>query len=300
MSLIIGSILLFNSCIYEDPFAKLPTGDLYPTCSGIKVKHTYYALDYNSEHKQANWVYYQLKERGTKVVDRKGCKFSVDPKLKTDYATPDDYRNSGYDRGHLCPAGDMAFDKQAMYETFYMSNISPQDSRFNRGIWQRLEGALRKRGQKETLYVVTGPIFKENKGKIGSGVTIPGYFYKVIYSPAKLQMMGYVIPNKESREHISNFIVSVDSVEVLTGIDFFPQLPDDIERVIEADTASHLELLLPKIEFKKASKQQQLIAVVGVTVLFLLVIILIKWSTKGEKRKEKGKRKVRGRKGKRK
>lgn len=94
----------------------------------------------------------------------------------------------------------MSFNAKAMSETFYMSNMSPQVPMFNRGIWKELEEHVRNRARKEKLYVVTGPIFKSNKGAIGKGkVTVPGYYYKLFYSPSKQQMIAYVLPNEESK-----------------------------------------------------------------------------------------------------
>ena len=133
--------------------------------------------------------------------------FRVDPKISRWSATPDDYKRSGYDRGHLCPAADMSFNAKAMSETFYMSNMSPQVPMFNRGIWKELEEHVRNRARKEKLYVVTGPIFKSNKGSIGKGkVTVPGYYYKLFYSPSKQQMIAYVLPNEESKRPLISFL----------------------------------------------------------------------------------------------
>ncbi len=150
-------------------------------------------------------------------------------------AKPSDYVKSGYDRGHLCPAGDMTQSVEAMSETFYMSNMSPQVPGFNRGIWKSLEEQVRKWGKEEQIHVVTGPVFENEKGKIGeSRVTIPGYYYKVIYSPVRKQMIAFVLPNEKSNKKFTDHIVSVDSVENFTGIDFFVHLPDTLENRLEA------------------------------------------------------------------
>ena len=160
---------------------------------GIRVDYKYYCLGFNKEHKQANWVYYELGSANLTGKASRKNDFRVDPKISRWSATPDDYKRSGYDRGHLCPAADMSFNAKAMSETFYMSNMSPQVPMFNRGIWKELEEHVRNRARKEKLYVVTGPIFKSNKGAIGKGkVTVPGYYYKLFYSPAKQQMIAYV------------------------------------------------------------------------------------------------------------
>lgn len=262
-----------------------------PSGAGIKVKHAFYSLGFDTIHRQANWVYYELKSRGNRAVGREND-FRVDPQLNLFSATPDDYKRSGYDRGHLCPAADMAFDKKAMSETFYMSNMSPQVPAFNRGIWKRLEDLLRKRGRKELLYVVTGPVFKENKGHIGKNkVTVPGYYYKLFYAPASQQMIAYLLPNAGSDQPLKDFAVSVDRIEALTGIDFFPQLPDEIEKLLEADTAAHPELVSGLKRGGKPGKREQAVLVVVTVVLFVALQFFIR--KKGRKRKGRRKKKKR-------
>ena len=180
-----------------------------------------------------------------------------------------------------------------MSETFYMSNMSPQVPMFNRGIWKELEEHVRNRARKESLYVVTGPIFKSNKGAIGKGkVAVPGYYYKLFYSPAKQQMIAYVLPNEESKRPLNSFAVSVDKVEKMTGIDFFSQLPDDLERELEADTLSHVSRDGGQASggSYRPTRNQQVIAVVAVVVIFLVVHFLIKHRG-GKKKKKKPARK---------
>lgn len=158
--------------------------ELLPSGEGEIVRHTYYTLSFNSRHKQANWVYYTLELEGKERVAERTDRFREDKKVPSGSAKPSDYIKSGYDRGHLCPAADMAHSAEAMEETFLMSNISPQLPVFNRGIWKSLEKLVRDWGEKERIYIVTGPVFKDNKGKIGrTGVTVPGFFYKVVYAP---------------------------------------------------------------------------------------------------------------------
>lgn len=209
--------------------------DYLPESTGELIRHTYYVLSFNSGHKQANWVYYRLSAENRTKESGRTDNFREDPLIGSGSAKPSDYTKSGYDRGHLCPAGDMTQSAEAMSETFYMSNMSPQVPAFNRGIWKRLEEQVRKWGIKEQIYVITGPVFKDVKGKIGnSRVTVPGFFYKVIYSPSRKQMIGFVLPNGKEKGRIPDYVVSVDSVERLTGIDFFPQLPDSLENRLES------------------------------------------------------------------
>lgn len=209
--------------------------ELLPSDEGEIVRHAYYTLSFNSRHKQANWVYYTLELEGKERLAERTDLFREDKKVSIGSAKPSDYTKSGYDRGHLCPAADMAHSAEAMEETFLMSNISPQLPVFNRGIWKSLEKQVRDWGEKERIYVVTGPVFKDNKGKIGqTGVTVPGFFYKVVYAPGARRMIGFVLPNTKEKRQLRDYVVTVDSVERLTNIDFFPQLPDTLENRLEA------------------------------------------------------------------
>ena len=299
---------------------RLAAEEWLPERVGTIVRHAYYVLDFNERHHQANWVYYELSpDRLVKRAKRKDD-FRVDPAVGEECATLADYRKSGYDRGHLCPAVDMAFSERAMSETFYLSNMSPQTHAFNAGVWSRLEAHVRERAEKEHLYVVTGPVFEDVRGVIGENeVTVPGYFYKLFYSPARQQMVAYVIPNRASGKALSSFAVPVDKVERLTGIDFFPGLPDELEHIVEADTLPHtgdpyIDALLKAVDGKSSSDslasspkkpvdkpaasqsansaspryvpsgQEQVILVVFVAVLFLLWRLLAR---KGKKSKRK-------------
>lgn len=215
--------------------------DFYPTSTtGQIINHNYYTLSYNEEHEQAEWVAYEIKSRMFFNNDLKRPYFIKDPKVKTGSANWRNYKNSGYDKGHLCPAGDMKFSKQAYIQTFYTSNISPQKSDFNAGIWNRLEQKVRYWADKyEGLYIVTGGILDANLKTIGEeDVSVPDYFYKVLLDVYnnKPRMIAFLIPHKNSDRPLYEFVVSVDELEELTGIDFFHHLPDDIENRIEKNT----------------------------------------------------------------
>jgi endonuclease G len=124
-----------------------------------------------------------------------------------------------------------------MTETFYLSNCSPQDRDFNAGIWNDLEERVRRWALSSgRIFVVTGGVLTSNKGKIGlDGVTLPKYFYKVIYDPkGQGKMIAFLIPNEKTTKPLQTYVVSVDYVESITGIDFFPELPDSIESRLES------------------------------------------------------------------
>jgi len=207
-----------------------------PISSSQPIAHQYYTLSYNEDTEQANWVYYKLTADMIVGDTERSSNFRNDPLVTTKSASTKDYTNSGYDRGHLCPAADMKFSEEAMYESFYMSNISPQLPEFNRGIWKELETQVREWAkEKDSLYVVTGPIFDETNIRIGANqVKVPASFYKVLYNPAQQQMIAFILPNQASFLPFQRYTSTVDSLEELTGIDFFSQLPDNLENRLES------------------------------------------------------------------
>jgi endonuclease G len=203
------------------------------------IIHTGYTLSYNEEAEQANWVAYELTAQETQKAFERTNKFLVDPSISTGSATDDDYKKSGFDRGHLAPAADMGWSSTTMIESFYFSNMSPQQPGFNRGIWKNLESLVRTWAtENESIYVVTGPVLTQGLPTIGwNKVAIPNYYYKVIldYRNPSIKGIGFVLPNTSSKEPLQRFALSIDSVEKITGIDFFYSLPNDQEESIETE-----------------------------------------------------------------
>lgn len=198
-----------------------------------------FALGYLEYHEQAAWVTSKLTRQEVLAgTVKRSDRFRADPAIPTGSATPADYRRSGYDRGHLAPAADMAFSDQTMRESFYMSNMSPQKPAFNRGIWKRLEQQVRKFALREgEIMVVTGPVLpKEKIITIGRNrVTIPTHYYKVIcdLTPPR-KMIGFLLPNEGSNRPLREFAVTVEAVEKLTGLDFFALLPQPEQEQLES------------------------------------------------------------------
>ena len=208
-----------------------------PSSNGVVVEHTYYSLSYIEEHEQPEWVYYLLTTDMVNGNAERGDDFRPDAEVKTGSAELSDYKSSGYDRGHLCPAADMKQSDEAMSETFFMSNMSPQMPSFNRGVWARLEQKVRDWAlADDSLYVVTGPVFIENIGAIGANkVTVPGFYYKVLYSPKRGKMQAFLLPNRDGlKADWATYSVSVDLLEWLTGIDFYAAMSDDAEAKLES------------------------------------------------------------------
>ena len=202
------------------------------------INHFAYSLIYNEHHEQASWIAYELTVDQVKGTFKRINDFRVDPEIKTGSALLSDYRGSGYDRGHLAPAADMKWSTIAMSESFFMSNMSPQNPSFNRGIWKRLENQLREWAlDEQKLYIVTGGVLKEGLETIGENqVSIPEYFYKVVldYEKPVFKGIGFILRNEKSEMPLEKYAVSIDSVEQVTGIDFYYSLPDSIEDSIES------------------------------------------------------------------
>lgn len=208
--------------------------------TGQIIHHEGYSLSYSEPHEQAEWVAYELKTSDLSNLTFKRPYFEIDKAVKTGAAHWRNYKNSGYDRGHLCPAGDRNYSQAAHDETFLTSNISPQEHDFNSGIWNTLEQKTRYWARKYNgVFVVTGGVLKGNMKTIGEEhVAVPNKFYKIILDPnnGKVKMIAFLMPHKNSKEALYKFVVSVDSIEILTGIDFFPELEDTLENSLEAES----------------------------------------------------------------
>ncbi len=213
-------------------FNYLPT-----STTGAIVNHNGYSLSYSEAHEQAEWVAYSLDKKDIVYTNRKRPYFIEDPKVKTTSASWRNYKKSGYDRGHLCPAGDRKSTEKSFNETFYTSNISPQKHNFNAGIWNKLEQKTRFWTKKYNhLYVITGGVLEENLKTIGTEkVSVPKEFYKILldYTQPEIKAIAFLIPHQESAKPLYEFVVAIDELEQKTGIDFFPDLPNDLEDKLE-------------------------------------------------------------------
>lgn len=227
-------ILAILAPLYSQPL-ELPT----ITNPDAVLEKSFYALQYNEKFEQADWVAYELtRDEVLGQVDRKDS-FKPDNSVPTGSATLDDYRGSGYDRGHLAPAADMEMTSESMAESFYLSNMSPQEPSFNRGIWSMLESYVRTWAyDNESVYIVTGPVLTKNEyPTIGRNkVAVPEYFYKVIldYTEPEIKAIGFILPNEKGTASVQFYAASVDDVEEFTGIDFYPALDDSVEEGIES------------------------------------------------------------------
>lgn len=198
--------------------------------------HDSYSFSYSEEHEQSEWVAYFLDKKDIKLVNYDRPYFQQDPLVASKSADWRNYKNSGYDKGHLCPAGDRKATYSSFEETFFTSNISPQEHNFNSGVWNRLEEKTRYWANKNNgLYVVTGGVLSDDLKTIGKEkVAVPNYFYKVLLSKDGSKMIGFLVPHINSNKALYEFVVPVDSIEKMTGIDFYPNLNDKIEKQLES------------------------------------------------------------------
>lgn len=230
-------------------------GDRMFTHTNSKGKtyvHKNYSFSYSESDEQSEWVAYELtRDEVGGDLDRNDS-FEPDPIVTSESADPDLYSNSGYDRGHLAPAADMKFEKRAMEECFYTSNISPQVKGFNKGVWNDLEMQVRSWTKKYgRIYVVTGPVLPkegedarkmfttENGRDVRTNITVPEKFYKILFDfskEGKEKMIAFVIPNEDTDTPFTKFVTTVDDVERMTGIDFFSNLDKTVQRKCESSS----------------------------------------------------------------
>ncbi len=221
-------VLLLSLLAYLASYAQ----DFTPTSNGKIVKHSFYTLSYLEDKEQAEWVFYELTPDMLNAISAKADRFIPDPDIKTGSACINDYKDSDYVYGQLAPSEDMRIS-----ESYYLSNVSPQKELFNKGAWFNLESQVRQWANEEgKLFVVSGPIFDEGKTTIGTNkVAVPASFYKVVYSASNKKMIAFKMPNIEISKITESYLVNVDLLEKETGIDFFSQLPDEIEYELESN-----------------------------------------------------------------
>ena len=209
-----------------------------PIKGEIVLEKKAYTVSYNKKTKCPNWVAWKLTAEHTDGPYKRMGNFHEEEEVGEPRATPGDYRGSGWSRGHMCPAGDNKWDSEAMFESFSLVNVCPQDARLNSGVWNSVEMDCRKWARKYgEVYIVCGPVFLKKKHKVigRNKVMVPEAFFKVVLClKGKPKAFGIVVKNTEGTKKKDIFYNSIDEVERITGYDFFPALPDDIEEKIEA------------------------------------------------------------------
>lgn len=211
-----------------------------PAIESMEYDYEGFRLSFNKHNRTPNWVAWELLGTETSGEHSRHNKFWQDERVEG-CATTDDYRNSGYDRGHLCPAADQKWSRKAMDDCFVMANMCPQVHALNSGAWNTLENRERDWAKRDSaLVIVAGPIYSpEDKTTIGNGVLVPGAFFKVILAPyvEKPRAIAFVYPNMSAPGNMQNYVTTVDEVEKLAGLDFFYMLHDEIENEVESKSS---------------------------------------------------------------
>ncbi len=221
--------------------------------SDVLVRHSALALAYCEEHEQARWVAHIILPDVISGTVFRSNDFRPDLDVPTGSAVEADYflksmkpdstfsyDGFGYDRGHLAPSADFRWSQKALSESYFYSNMSPQLGVFNREGWGALEDKIRGylyRNKGVQLYVVTGPVLTPDLPVVERGpnkVSIPKLYWKIALDLEHQRAIGFVMPNRALPEPTGSFAVSIDSVERLTGLDFFAGLPDAVENAVEA------------------------------------------------------------------
>jgi endonuclease G, mitochondrial len=215
------------------------------------IFHKAYALVYNEQYEQASWVAHIILPDVVNGNESRSNDFRPDDSVTTGSAVEEDYfkrilqpdstfkfEGFGYDRGHLAPSADFRYSKRALSESYLYSNMSPQKADFNRGRWAELEDVIRQYVVRNghQVFVVSGGILQPNLPKIEKGknkISIPEKYFKVCYDAVTQKGIAFIMPNKLCENPIAFYACSIDSIEALTGFDFFSNLPDAIEDGIE-------------------------------------------------------------------
>lgn len=209
---------------------------------GVELEYTGYTTSYNFEHNCPNWSAWKLTKKRTEGTIPRCTKFYTYEDLpKANCVDYYDYKDSGYDRGHMCPAGDMKWDADAMHDCFYMTNMCPQNPSLNSGSWKRLEEACRSWARTEgTIYIVCGPVFKENtrheKIGINHAIDVPEGFFKAVLSVRKghEKAIAFYYSNTSEKQPMSATATSVDEIEKLINLDLFYTLDYELQKRVES------------------------------------------------------------------
>lgn len=250
--LCIASVVVVNNQSDEEPVAEQPSTTEVdqnvayelPRLNNNQpeqiIEHIGYTVSYNPTWLEPNWVAYELTAVETGGEQERSNHFNPDPLVEGDPVVTSDYSKSGYDRGHMAPAADMKWSEQAMRECFYMTNMCPQLHNLNAGDWKDLEEMARSWAQQYgNIYIACGPIVEAEYPTIGKNHTIavPAAFYKVFLRQKNKgwTSIGFIMPNKAGNRPLMTYMLTVDEVEEQTGLDFFYNLSDSIEALVESD-----------------------------------------------------------------
>ncbi len=213
-----------------------------PACSGPTNELAHraaFTLCYSATHKAPLWTIYEITPERLHGSAPRPKRFRHDPTLAVPSASDADFRNSGYSRGHMVPAADMAFDEAALHDAFLLSNALPQNASLNQGKWRALENAVRRiAASADSVVVLSGPIFCPDSPRIGPNqLAVPCYFFKAILTTRGQQHDAFaaILPNADNpSDALPHFAVSICEVESRTGLNFFDALPQSVQDALES------------------------------------------------------------------
>ncbi|MES2526497.1 MAG: DNA/RNA non-specific endonuclease [Bdellovibrionota bacterium] len=223
-------VLIFSFSVFALE-RSLPRGK-----NGPVVEREGYAVQYNSDCKIPHWVSYRMKASDLVSNVKRTDDFRPDSEIRVPQAQLTDYKGSGFDRGHMARAGLFTRNKKVMSESFILSNIVPQDSYMNQsGAWRRLEDfEMNVITRDLDVNIVSGPVVGPNDARIGPNeVCVPEFIFKVLYRETNRAAIAFIIPNYRTDLKFTAYAVSVDELEKVTGIDFLPELEDNVEKQVE-------------------------------------------------------------------
>lgn len=209
------------------------------------VDYPGFTVSFNSDMHQPNYVAWELTCDEASATGVRESDFAVDPSVDGSAALAD-YRNSGFDRGHMIPAADVKWSREAMRASHYLTNICPQYHKLNAGAWATLEGNCRTWAERDSaIIIICGPILTDRMPRtIGKDnvIPVPERFFKVVLSPYSNppRGIGFLMPNAYVDGGVQTTAVSIDEVEAATGFDFFSSLPDEVEADVESQCAYHV------------------------------------------------------------
>ncbi len=219
---------------------KVPTG-----VAQQMVEYVGFEVSYNADAHQPNYVAWELTADETDGGVKRDVNFDVDRSVRGT-AELADYKNSGFDRGHMIPAADVKWDLEAMKASHLLTNICPQDHKLNAGAWATLEANCREWARRDSaIIIICGPVLSDymprSIGADGRKIPVPERFFKVVLAPYAdpPRGIGFIMVNAAADGGVQTAAVSIDEVEAVTGFDFFAALPDDIEDEVEAQCAYH-------------------------------------------------------------
>lgn len=221
----------FNEASYEIPALKK---------SDKVIVYEGFTLSYNPKTLLPNWVAYELTSSEVDGTYPRVSGFSMDLDYKGRQAMREDYSSTGWDKGHMAPAADMKWSRTAMYESFFLTNICPQDHELNGNDWLTLEKLGREWAKRfGSVYIVCGPIVGNNYyGTIGDNkVVVPDAFFKafLVVEEHRYHAIAFVMQNESKHHRIQEYAMTVNELEDLIGLDLFSNIDDSIEEMIESD-----------------------------------------------------------------